>query len=292
MNTSENSNITAWIIIYIGLWILVLRTQIFALVLLIRDQNFRTNQKYLIGIICCTEMFLLIQFVMKGARSLNELENSVGLDLFIHFGDTIGLMYLFVMTILTLDRFAEIKFTLKYPLHCNTIKIIALLILAFTISCLFYVGLFINLIINGNKPDWDELLIVYFISLFQGIFLVIAFMTYSYIFKKLRKNQLALNKIRNQLDQSSSGKELQRKIQGKPKIIVPSLIILTFILFSILPNFIYAAVYHWSTNYRYTVASKLFPCLYFLGWVADPIIYIFSVKSIRQKFRKLKRFSK
>ena len=140
-------------------------------------------------------------------------------------------MYLFVMTILTLDRFAEIKFTLKYPLYCNSKEITKILILAFTISCLFYVGLFINFIINGSKPDWDKLLIVYFIPLFQGIFLVIAFMTYSYIFKKLRKNQLALKKIRNQLDQSSSRKTILRKKQRKPKIIVPSLIVLTFIFF-------------------------------------------------------------
>ena len=236
-------------------------------------------------------MFLLIQFVMKGARSLNELENSVGLDLFIHFGDTIGLMYLFVMTILTLDRFAEIKFTLKYPLHCNTIKIIALLILAFTISCLLYVGLFINLIINGNKPDWDELLIVYFISLFQGIFLVIAFMTYFYIVKKLRKNQLALSKIRNQLDQSSSRKTVSRKKPRKPKIIVPSLIVLTFIFFSIFPHHKYTVLYHRSNQYRRTAASILFPLLSLIGWVADHIIYVFSVKSIRQIIRKFARFS-
>ena len=115
------------------------------------------------------------------------------------------------MTILTLDRFAEIKFTLKYPLHCKTIKIITILILAFTISCLFYVGLFINFIINGNKPDWDKLLIVYFIPIFQGTFLVIALMTYSYIFKKLRKNQLALKKIPKKLDQNSSRNTIPRK---------------------------------------------------------------------------------
>ena len=49
---------------------------------------------------------------------MNELENCVGLDLFIHFGDTVGgLMYLFVMTILTLDRFAEIHFEISSTLQ-------------------------------------------------------------------------------------------------------------------------------------------------------------------------------
>ena len=279
-----------WIIFYIALWVAVLCTQLCALILLKRDHSFRANQKYLIGALCCTEIALLVQFALRVAQFMNR---SVGAKLIVHFDNIVaGFMYLFVMAMITLDRFAEIKLNLKYRLYCNTKRTITILFLGFTISCLLYVGLLIHFLINGNELDWDELWIVYFIPIFQGIFLVIAFKTYYYIFKKLRKNQLALNKIRNQLDQSSSGNGLQRKIQGKPKIIVPSLIILTFILFSILPNFIYAAVYHWSTNYRYTVASKLFPCLYFLGWMADPIIYIFSVKSIRQKFRKLKRFFK
>ena len=279
-----------WIVFYTTLSAVVLCTQLYALILLKRDHNFRANQKYLIGALCCTEIALLIQFIMRSSRFMNR---NVGAKLIVHFGDAAaGFTYLFVMTIITLDRFAEIKLNLKYRLYCNTKKTITTLFLAFSISCIFYVGLLINFFINGNKPDWDKLLIVYFIPLFQGIFLVIAFMTYSYIFKKLRKNQLALNKIRNQLNQSSSRKRSPRKIQSKPMITVPSLIILTFILFSILPNFIFAAVYHWSTIYRHTVASKLFPCLYFLGWVADPAIYIFSVKSIRQIMRRFTRFLK
>ena len=54
VDISENSNITVWIIIYIALCIAVLCTQLFALILLKKDHNFRTNQKYLIGALCCT----------------------------------------------------------------------------------------------------------------------------------------------------------------------------------------------------------------------------------------------
>ena len=93
LNISENSNITAWIIIYIAFCIVVLCAD-FLHWFYLRDHNFRTNQKYLIGALCCTEIVLLIQFVMKGAGSINALEKSVALDSYIHFGDTVGgLMY-------------------------------------------------------------------------------------------------------------------------------------------------------------------------------------------------------
>ena len=171
-----------WLIFYTTLWAVVLCTQLCALILLKRGHNFRANQKYNIGALCCTETALLIQFVMRSSRLMNR---NVGAKLFVYFGDAAaGFMYLFVMAITTLDRFAEIKLNLIYCLYCNTKKKIIILFLAFTISCLFYVDLLINFFKNGKKPDWDELLIVYSIPIFQGIFLVFTFMTYSYTFKK------------------------------------------------------------------------------------------------------------
>ena len=98
----------AWIVFYIVLCAIVLCTQLFALFLLKRDQNFRVNQKYLMGALCCTEIVLLIQFAMRAVRLTNQ---SFGINLIVHFGGLAGgLMYIFVMTIVTVDRFAEIRF--------------------------------------------------------------------------------------------------------------------------------------------------------------------------------------
>ena len=223
---------------------------------------------------------------MRAVRLTNQ---SFGIDLIVHFGGFAGgLMYIFVMTIITVDRFAEIKFNLKYPPYCSTKRTVTILILAFIISCLFYVAVLTIFIVNRKKFDSGKLLICYFLPIFQAIFLVIAFITYSYIFKKLRKNSSALNKICNQLDQNSSQKGLRKKIQVKPKVIVPALIVLTFILLSILPNYI--AIYYFATKFSHRVASKLFSSLYLFDWMADPIIYIFSVKSIRQIIRRFTKF--
>ena len=127
---------------YIVLCVVVLCTQICALILLKRDHNFRVNEKYLIRALCCTEIVLSIQFVMRGMRLF--INPSVGLNLTIHFGGTAGgLLYLFVMTIVTLNRLAEIKFILKYPLYCTTRSTITILSLCFYYF-MFHLRWFVN----------------------------------------------------------------------------------------------------------------------------------------------------
>ena len=163
----------AWIVFCIALCVVVLCTQICALILFKRDDNFR------VGALCCTEIVLLIQIVMRGKRLF--INPSVGLNLTIRFGGTAGgLLYLFLMTVITLDRSAEIKFILKYALYCTTKSAITIVVLVFIISSFICVGLLINFIRNGNMQVWDELLIVYFIPIFPSVFLLIALITYSY----------------------------------------------------------------------------------------------------------------
>ena len=95
-------------------------------------------------------------------------------------------------------------------------------------------------------------------SSFQSVFLVVEFIIYSYILTKLHKKQLAVNKMNKQLDQNSTQQGLVRKMQGRAKMIVPTLTILIFILFSILPN--YAAAWDWGL----TVISIIW-----FSWLGD-----------------------
>ena len=129
---------------YIVLCVVVLCTQICALILLKRDHNFRVNEKYLITALCRTKIVLSIQFVMRGVRFF--INSSVGINLTIHFGGTAGgLLYLFVMTIVTLDRLAEIKFILKYPLYCtirSTVTIPSLCFFYFMFDLRWFVNKF------------------------------------------------------------------------------------------------------------------------------------------------------
>lgn len=64
------------------------------------------------------------------------------------------------------------------------------------------------------------------------------------------------------------------------KIFVPSLIILTFILFTVIPNLIEAISY---TENIPELKYYTRIIMYLIGWTLDPLIYIFPLKAIRRK---------
>lgn len=199
-DTTTNSSMVS-AIMFVVPGPIVLCIHFLALTLLKRDHTFRGSQRYLIGALCCTEIALSIQLMLRGASYYYK---NIMLDVAILFGESAGrLMYFTVMTFLTLDRFAEVKLNLKYPVYCTTKKTITMLFLAFIISLLLFVGLLIYLVDETSDwYNWHKFLFSYLVTTIQSIFLIIAFITYIYIFKKLRKNRLALKKMINQLNKN------------------------------------------------------------------------------------------
>lgn len=277
-DTTTNSSMVS-AIVFVVPGPIVLCTHFLALTLLKRDHTFRGSQRYLIDTLCCTEIVLTIQLMLRGASYYYK---NIMLDVAILFGESAGgIMYFTVMTFLTLDRFAEVKLNLKYPVYCTTKKTITMLFLAFIISLLLFVGLLIYLVDENNDwYNWHKFLFSYLVT-------IIAFITYIYIFKKLRKNRLALKKMINQLNKNQTRDRQFKKTQRNPKIFLPSLIILTFILFAIIPHYVYLGFINWSLKKGATILLlHLITVLYFLGWCVDPVNYIFSIKSIQQNIRR------
>ena len=295
-NINAQSSIKA-IAIYIVACPLVLWIHFLALALLRRNRNFEVRQKYLKVALFCTEIVLSIQLMLRAARYYHK---NILLDVAALFGESAGtLMYIFLMTFITLDRLAEVKLNLKYPIYCTAKRTNILLFLAFTVSILLFLGLLTMYLVDKthnkvNWINWKKFLFRYLLPTLQGVFLIIASSTYIYIFKKLRKNRIALRKIVNQLNKNPKQEEEPKKTQKNPKIFVPSLIILTFILFSILPQYLWLAttVGVGSTTEKLSILFPLVPILYFLGWCLDPIIYILSIKSIQQTIRQCVRSPK
>ena len=290
LNASHNINTNSpiLILIYVVPCPIVLCIHFLALILLKRDRNFRGSQRYLIGALCCTEIVLSIQMMLRGARYYYQ---NIMFDVAILFGESAGgLMYFFVMTFVTLDRLAEVKLHLKYPIYCTAKRTINILFLGFTITVLLFVGLLIVYLIDKtpdktNLRNWHHVLIYYVLTILQFIFLIIAFITYIYIFKKLHKNRLVSQKIIKELNKNTLQERDSKKTQSNPKIFVPSFIILTFILFEIVPHYLFLGLF-WSSTEGLHKLFQLIPILYFLGWCWDPIIYIFSIKSIQQTIRR------
>ena len=280
-----NTKSSTLIFIYIVPCAIVLCIHFLALILLKRDRNFKGSQRYLIGALCCTEIVLSIQLMLGG---VNYYYQNFMFEIAILFGESAGaLMYFFVMTFVTLDRLAMVKLHLKYPIYCTAKRTITILFLAFMISVLVFVGLLtVYFIDKTNLLNWCYVLHHYLLTIFQGIFLIVAFITYIYIFKKLHKNRLASQKIINQLNTNPMQERDSKKHQSNPKIFVPSFIILTYILFGIIPHYLFIGLSIWNSTEGSNKFFQLIPILYFLGWCSDPIIYILSTKSIQQTIRR------
>ena len=274
-----------WIFICITLCPFVLCAHVFALYLLKKDRSFRNIQKYLIGTLCITEILLVISLLIRGVDILYSWS---GFEIAILFGETtVWLMYFFLMMFITWDRFAEIKLNLKYPLYCNSKKAKTLLVITFFISLsLFVVLLSIHCVTNGAW-DYEYYLGIYVSPVFHGIIIISSVFTYSYIFTKLYKNQIAHLKVRRQLQLQMDPLKSRSaiKLNSKPKLVVPSLIILTFLIFSTLPHSLFLIFS--SFDKSQVRVLNFVPMFYFLGWFVDPVIYILSVKSIQQLFQRL-----
>ena len=277
-----------WVFISFSFCPIVLCTHVLALYLLKKDGSFQNIQKYLIGTLCITEILLVISLLIRGVDILYSWS---GFEIAILFGETtVWLMYFFLMAFITWDRFAEIKLNLKYSLYCNSKMTKILLVITFFISLsLFIVLLSIQFITNGAW-DYELYLTIYVSSVFHGIFIFSAVFVYSYIFTKLRKNQIAQLKIRRQLklQMNSLNSRNAIKLKSKPKLVVPSLVVLTFLIFSTLSHCLLLGLFFSSWNKIF----NFIPILYLFGWFVDPVIYILNVKSIQQLFRRILRFLK
>ena len=118
------------------------------------------------------------------------------------------------------------------------------------------------------------------------LFMILASYTYYLIFKKLKENRIKNEKRKQSLRMQTSQPNAV-PCRRTYWIFVPSLIIGTFILFTIIPYILLTVYFSILDKYEnlYYIIQLIFP----LGWVADAAIYIFSLKQIRKNFRRFYR---
>ena len=275
-----------FILLFLGLLITALHLLSLILLFTIKGGNINGNQKYLLISLCLTEFWLGVSIVLRvifyylkmiNARKILQMFDMVPLYL----------VYLLIMIFITLDRLLEFRLNIKYSLYWSSKKTLTVLIIVFTTSMtvfIFWVALQQSLIF-----EYRQFVRNYVLPPFAVAFFILAIYTYYLIFKKLKENRVK-NKMRAQnLKMQNSHTEI---VAGRrtPWIFVPSLIIATFILFSIIP-FVLLTLYYSAFRIKYETLYNMVAILFPLGWVADAVIYIFSLKQVRRtlkiRFRRL-----
>ena len=213
------------------------------------------NQIYLLIALFHTESAYLARSILYFII-LSSVELLWCLDIYL------VILYYFFMIMLTLDRFLAFYWNIKYPIYFRPKKLLKILYSIVAFTTIFV--LILVLVIHFKKIAFSSVntvaLPLYII--FDCLYLLIVVITYTYIFVVF-KRQMKLRK--------TSG--IARKSHNHFRFIVPTLIIATFILFNIFPNFLSLFIgVHPPENYNTDYGIR--NIIYVLGWVVDPLIYL------------------
>lgn len=258
---------------------LVLLLHSLALVLLFKIKVVNGSQKYLLTSLCLAELCLgansILFSTFKSLEMVTVLEIVEIFDLI-----PLYLLYLLIMIFITLDRLFEFRLNIKYSLYWSPKKTFYALTIVFSILILVLVCLII-LKVFFTSFDFVKIIMIYVLPQFGIVFMILAIYTYYLIFKKLKRNRRTSRKIKQNIMMQNSC--IQNEISTKGfRVFVPSLIIATFILLSIIP-YVTMLIYYYVFNEQHQLLLKFILIMFPLGWLADAVIYIFTLRQIRRK---------
>ena len=261
----------------ISINILAALVQVIALVMLTRTSkhSIKGSQKYLFVSLSLIELsYCLISLIRFCCRE-HGVKKSIYQHLTIFRRIAVLLMYYLLMIYITLDRFFAIYLNVKYGVYWSLVKTKRLIL--FTSFFCIFASISVSVTLVQTQWSVTSFVYVYLYPPFMIIFIICAVITYSYIvIKIIRREDIIVNQVTRKAEKSYS------RIQLK-SILVPTIIILTFIFFMVLPNFIHMV--------NYTNISKLAKIivdvnwiLFPLGFISDAVVYIFSVSALRKTY--------
>ena len=178
-----------------------------------------------------------------------------------------------IMTLLTLDRLAEVALNIKYQQFITTKRTYIITSLCWMIGALLFV--IMSVVRWRFHVNSTEIMHLYVLQILFIKLIVISIGTYTYIFLMIRKVKR----------QSCRGESSLKHV------FVPLWIILTFLVFFELPNLIllfYIHIKHQMHDVMYFIAMVLID----FGCVLDMLIYVLMSKPLRDNFLLLIGFKR
>ena len=156
---------------------------IFALQLLFKVKlvNYSLSQKYLLVSLCLTELCCGISMFLAPLGELIGFADNFQKYLHTFQLTTLYFMYFSVMIILTLDRFLEFRFSIKYFFIWSSKKTLGI------VSCISIINSICFLPISVKIISYRKYLIGYIFAPVACIYLLLASLTYYQIKKKSKK---------------------------------------------------------------------------------------------------------
>ena len=207
---------------------------------------------------------------------------------------SLAISWCICMIFLTVDRFLEVKLNIAYHVYITPAKVVAAnsfvwLLALSNITWMVSVEAFTDVNVIG-------IVLSFIFPAFEGLFLVICSTVYVYIFRRVKKKQKEareLNKVvsssqKQQLSTLERKTQQRKKRETKARNFVPLYIILTFLVFSSIPELI-AAVFlkglQW-TGIRRSYVMFVATALFATGYIVDALIYMTMYRGLRKMLVK------
>ena len=203
----------------------------------------RIQQIYLINL-SVTECILNVLEALKLLRLLVPISDKTGktLDLIIPYVimmqfTGISLVFYFAMIYITLDRFLEIVLNIKYPLYWNKYKAKYLLIFTWVVGAVS--GIIVCLANTYTGFQWEGLFFKYVYPTIELSFVILAVMTYSFIFHKYRRCKNIPTPSINKRNVIQFQRPSLLLVFRQSRFYVSVLLVISFLLFMVAADLIY-----------------------------------------------------
>ena len=193
----------------------------------------------------------------------------------------ISLVYYVTMIILTVDRFLKVRFGLKYNLYWNETKAKYLTIILWILGIFTSIGIFIASYIY--KFDWENFFFKFFYPILEISFIFIAVVTYVSIFRLASTSTHRVTTVSDA--ESIRGTIAKLKDLRKSYFLIPSFLISTFIVFMIIPDFVYLFVVIINRN-QSEILSVTCWLSYSVSNLFDACFYIYFYSDVRRHILK------
>ena len=266
-------------------------TGIYLLCCLYKRCRYKIQQLYLINLsIAECIMNLFEALILFGIFVPVSNDTAQILDIFIDYVlivqfTGIAIVIYCVMIYITLDRLLDISLNIEYPVYWDESKAKYLLILTWVLSAIY--TLTTCLMYKFVEFDWKAVAYKYIFPTLEFSFVVLTIITYSYIFHKFKKSRVI---------PTTSGSDMKQNVNAftafrNSKFFISVLLILTFLLFMVIPDLVYLFVG--------TVGGNKSPVLLTACWIsyaisnlADACIYIFLQPDVKRHLWKKLHFDR
>ena len=181
--------------------------------------------------------------------------------------------------LIMIDKLMYILLNIKYPVYWNEAKTKVLLAVTWLLGVLIWIGMSLATYFTGYAYDND--LFKYFYPILDILFIIVVTVSYSVIFHMYKKTRLTPTESNSKRTRKRQRKKSNFQIFRNSRFYVSGLLIVTFLLFVVIPDLIYL-FFRIKNGKENETLDDIILILFLVSYLSDAIIYIFMQVPVRR----------